>query len=459
MPSPINMPQQTDTMTEGTVVKWHKKEGDKIKAGEVIADIETDKATMELEAGDGGILAAIIVQAGSKTPVGAPLGWIAIGSENPADVKKQVTGGARPSSPATTQGAAVKMEVTKVGAAAGASAHTFANASMGEVHESADAGHGATREKPTPVPPLPAGNGNGAGNGDRQLASPLARRIAIDKGIDLSQLRGTGPGGRIIQRDVLGFTPTVAPAGGEKSAAAAPALAARVARGQKEFVEHSKMRSVIGKSLQKSKQTIPHFYVSVDVDVEELSAVRARMNELLKSENIKLSISDFIVKATAAALLKHPAVNAHYSDEGITRFGDVNIGIAVAVPDGLIVPVLRGVDQMGLKEIRIRSDEMIKRTRAGKQKKEDLGPGTFTISNLGAFGVREFSAIINPPEVAILAVSSAEKRAVVRKDAIVSRTIMSLTLSADHRAVDGVAAAEFLRTLKALLEEPAMMLA
>ena len=169
---------------------------------------------------------------------------------------------------------------------------------------------------------------------------------------------------------------------------------------------------MIAKSLQKSKQTIPHFYETIDVDIEELSAIRGRMNELLKAENIKLSISDFVAKAVAAALLKHPALNAHYSDDGITRFGDVNLGIAVAIPDGLIVPVLRGIDQMGLKEIRLRSEAMIQRARAGKQKKEDLGPGTFTISNLGTYGVREFSAIINPPEVAILAVASAEKRPV-----------------------------------------------
>jgi pyruvate dehydrogenase E2 component (dihydrolipoamide acetyltransferase) len=183
------------------------------------------------------------------------------------------------------------------------------------------------------------------------------------------------------------------------------------------------------------------------------------MNDLLKAENIKLSISDFVAKAVAIALLKHPALNAHYSDDGITRFGDVNLGIAVAIPDGLIVPVLRGIDQMGLKEIRQRSEAMIQRARAAKQKKEDLGPGTFTISNLGTYGVREFSAIINPPEVAILAVASAERRPILRGDAIVARTMLTMTLSVDHRAVDGATAAEFLRTLKGLLQEPAMMLA
>ena len=198
-------------------------------------------------------------------------------------------------------------------------------------------------------------------------------------------------------------------------------------------------------------------FVVTDADLNALA------NEFIPDdapvENIKLSISDFIAKATAAALLRHPAVNAHYSDEGITRFGDVNLGIAVAIPDGLIVPVLRNVDQMGLKEIRVRSEDLIKRARAQKLKQDEGRGATFTISNLGTYGVREFSAIINPPEVAILAVASAEKRAVVRGDAVVSRTILTLTLSADHRAVDGATAADYLRTLKGLLEEPGMMLA
>ncbi|HWE04283.1 MAG TPA: dihydrolipoamide acetyltransferase family protein [Tepidisphaeraceae bacterium] len=469
MPAAITMPQQTDTMTEGTVVKWHKNEGDKVKAGEIIVDIETDKATMEVEAMDAGTLAAIVVAAGEKTPVGSPIAWLATGSENPADIKKQKAAGSRsapaPAAPASAPAAPAKVEVTNLASAGATSgprgtALTFAGASMGEGHQSSDVGHGATREKPTPVPPLPGGNGNGHGDGGRIFASPLAKRIAADKGIDLSQIRGTGPGGRVVQSDVVNFKPAAPPqASPEKKPAERAELPARVASGENELIPHSKMRTVIARSLQKSKQTIPHFYETIDVDVEELSAIRVRMNELLKSENIKLSISDFVAKAVAVALVKHPALNAHYSDDGITRFGDVNLGIAVAIPDGLIVPVLRNIDQMGLKEIRVRSEAMIQRARAAKQKKEDLGPGTFTISNLGTYGIREFSAIINPPEVAILAVASAEKRPVIRGDAIVARTMLTMTLSADHRAVDGATAAEFLRTLKGLLQEPAMMLA
>jgi pyruvate dehydrogenase E2 component (dihydrolipoamide acetyltransferase) len=447
------MPQQTDTMTEGTVIKWLKKEGDKIKAGQAIVEIETDKTAMEIESSEDGTLAAIVVSDGGKAPVGQPIAYLASAKENPADVKKQVAGGAAAARPqAAPAPVAVGSAAAPAPVGVGSGKATFVGASMGEVHEPANVGHGATRERPTAVPPLPTTGGNGNGEGHRIFASPLARRHAADKGIDLSQLRGTGPGGRIVKTDVINFKPASA----SKPVDLPPA---RVGRGQSELIPLTKMRKAIAGALQKSKQTVPHFYVTVDVDMEELAAQRARINELLKPENIKLSISDFVAKATAAALLKHPAVNAHFGDDGITRFGDVNLGIAVAIPDGLIVPVLRNVDQMGLKEIRLRSEDLIKRARAQKLKQDEGRAATFTISNLGTYGVREFSAIINPPEVAILAVAGAEKRAVVRGDAVVARTILTLTLSADHRAVDGATAAEFLRTLKGLLEEPGMMLA
>ena len=222
----------------------------------------------------------------------------------------------------------------------------------------------------------------------------------------------------------------------------------------------TKMRAAIAAALQRSKQQIPHFYETIDVDVEALSDLRAKLNERLKAENVRLSLADFINKAVCAALLAHPALNATFDEKAgeITRRGDVNLGIAVAIPDGLIVPVLRAANQMGLRELRQRGAELIERARAQRLKQDEGGGGTFTVSSLGTYGVREFSAIINPPQVAILAVGAAEKRAVVRGDAVVARTTMSLTLSADHRAVDGATAAEFLQTLKAMLEEPGMML-
>jgi pyruvate dehydrogenase E2 component (dihydrolipoamide acetyltransferase) len=339
---------------------------------------------------------------------------------------------------------------------------TLEAASSGELHEpDTVVGHGATRETPTAVPPVPHHGENG--NGHRIIVSPLARRIAADKGIDLKLVKGSGPNGRIVQQDILSFkppTPTAAPANDKPAVAPTAPQAARVSRGEKQIVPLTKMRQAIAKGLQASKQNIPHFYETIDVDVEELSALRIRLNTSLEAEKVRLSIGDLISKAVAVALLKHPELNAHYSADKneITRFGDVHLGFAVALPDGLIVPVLRNIDQMGLKEIRTRSADLIDRARAQRLKQEEMTGATFTVSNLGTFGIREFSAIINPPSVGILAVASAEKRAVVRNDAIVARTMLTLTLSADHRAVDGAVAAEFLRTLKGLLEEPGLML-
>jgi pyruvate dehydrogenase E2 component (dihydrolipoamide acetyltransferase) len=310
-----------------------------------------------------------------------------------------------------------------------------------------------------------ASAGNGAGG--RIFASPLAKRIAADKGINLAQVTGSGPGGRIVQTDVLNFSPPPAApveqkpdAGGAGSGAkpqAAP-LPTRISRGETEVVPLTKMRTAIAKALQRSKQELPHFYVTVDVDVEELFNLRVRLNKLLESQGVKVSVNDFVTKAVAAALTKHPALNAHFTGDSVTKFGDVHIGVAVAIPDGLIVPVIKNADQMGLKELQQRTAELAKKAKALKLKGEEMKGATFTISNLGMYGVKDFNAIINPPEVGILAVAAAEKRAVVRGDQVVARWTMSLTLSVDHRAVDGATAAEFLRTLKGLLEEPGMML-
>jgi pyruvate dehydrogenase E2 component (dihydrolipoamide acetyltransferase) len=495
MPVEITMPQLSDTMTEGTVVKWHKKEGDKVRSGEEIVDVETDKATMPFEASESGTLAHIAVREGEKVPVGALIAVIATAKENAADVKKGV-GGPQKAAPAPAAaaptsnagqgrgGASTSRPVpagSKAAAAQGSpgsgrvpppapdsgSVATLEGASMGEVHEPDEVGHGATREAATAVPALPGshpgqGNGSGGGNGNRVFASPLARRVAADKGVDLGQLSGmgSGPGGRIVQRDVLEFAGRAPAASDAKAPAPAASLPQRVASGEKQVIPMTRMRAAIAAALQRSKQQIPHFYETVDVDVEALSGLRAKLNERLKAENVRLSLADFINKGVCAALAAHPAVNATFDEKKneITRHGDVNLGIAVAIPDGLIVPVLRSANQMGLKELRQRSAELIERARAQRLKQDEGGGGTFTVSSLGTFGIREFSAIINPPQVAILAVGAAEKRAVVRGDAVVPRTMMTLTLSADHRVVDGATAAEFLQTLKAMLEEPGMML-
>ena len=444
------MPQLSDTMTEGTLVKWLKKEGEKVKSGEIVAEIETDKATMEMETSESGTVAQLVVAEGEKAAVGAVLAVLAVGKETPADVKKQ---GANKPAVAVAASAAQPAKVLAT-APQGGAPHTLEGAARSEIHEPDRVGHGATREAPTAVPPIPSKEGNG----HRVFATPLARRIAHDKGINLSEVTGSGPGGRVIQKDVVGFTPGASTTSQGHSVTAP--TAAPVASGEKQVIPMTKMRAAIAAALLKSKQSIPHFYETIDIDVEELTKLRERMNQKLEKEKVRLSIADFITRGVCHALGKHPALNARFNPEKneITRYGDVNLGIAVAVPDGLIVPVLRAVNRMGLKDIRTRSADLIDRARAQKLRREEQTEGTFTISSLGTMGIREFSAIINPPEVAILAIGSAEKRAVVRDGQIVARTICTVTLSADHRVIDGATAAEFLQTLRGALEEPGMML-
>jgi len=458
MPSEITMPQLSDTMAEGTVVKWRKKEGERVKAGEIVAEIETDKATMEMEAFEAGTLAYIAVPEGGKVAVGATIALLATGKENPADVKKQF--GSAKTAAATPAASPVPAKATAVEASpvpAPPPQHavaTLEEAARGEMHEPDDVGHHATRSVVPPHETAAPQNGNGG----RVRISPLARRIAADKGFDVLQITGTGPQGRIIQRDVLSFTPPAAKPAPPQPTTSAPELVPRPASGAKTVIPLTKMRAVIAQRLQQSKQTLPHFYETVDIDVEAVSQLRVRINQQLEAEKIRLSIGDFVAKAVAVTLQRHPALNATFDGKEITRHASVNLGMAVALPEGLIVPVLRGIEQLGLRDIRLRSADLVERARAQRLKQDELSGATFSVSNLGTFGVREFSAIINPPEVGILAVAAAEKRAVVRNDQIVARTMMTVTLSADHRVVDGAAAAEFLRTFKSLLEDPGLML-
>jgi pyruvate dehydrogenase E2 component (dihydrolipoamide acetyltransferase) len=453
-------------------VKWLKKEGDQVKAGEMIAEIETDKAVMEMEAFEGGTLAAVLAKQGEKVPVGGVIAVLAAKGEDVSEIKKKYAAGVK----APVKPPAQQKQPVAAGAGGGSSTGRPSSqpAPSTQVGPS-DAlntaelkepdgiqGHGATREKAHPVPALPShGAGDGNGHGERVSISPLARRIAQEKGVDLSQIEGTGPGGRIVQKDVLDFVEKGgARAGRAPAAQPTAALPSRVASGQTEKVPLTKMRQAIAAALQRSKQNVPHFYETMDIDVEELTQLRERLNARLEKEKVRLSIGDFVTKAVAAALKRHPALNATFDPQNneVTRHGDVHLGIAVALPDGLIVPVLRNVDQMGLKEIRQRSVDIVERARAQRLKQDEMRGATFTVSNLGAYGVREFMAIINPPEVAILAVGAAEKRAVVRDGQVAARTVMTVTISADHRVVDGATAAEFLRTLKEILEEPGTLL-
>ncbi len=483
MPSEITMPQLSDTMSEGTVVKWLKKEGDKVKAGEEIAEIETDKATMPMESFEDGTLAVIVAKEGAKVKVGEAIAVIATAGEKVEDIKKQGSGGAKPATPVVEK----KAEPREEKAAPvehrppGSGSRTGDDKETDHTHM--DRERTQARKEQTEFGTHPELPSTGVAVMDapstgRIKVSPLARRIAEQNGVDLSQVQGTGPGGRIIQRDVEAFqkeggatskgearplqpqpVPVLATAKKPTAEAAGLALPARVGTGKKETISLSKMRAVIAQRLQQSKQQVPHFYETVDIDMEQVTGLRARMNKQLEQQNLRLSVNDFVIKAVAATLIENPALNATFDGQTITRYGDVNLGLAVALPDGLLVPVLRNVDQMSLREIRVRSADLYDRARAQRLKREELSGATFSISSLGSMGVREFSAIINPPEVGILAIGAAEKRAVVFDEQVVARTMMTVTLSADHRAVDGAVAAEFLRTLKQLLEEPGLMLA
>ena len=472
MPREITMPQQSDTMTEGTLVAWNVKEGDKYAEGDVVAEIETDKATMEMEGPDEpGTIAAILIKEGEAVPVGTVIALVALAGEDVAEVKsgaggasaKKQAGGENVASsgqaPATT--AAPESTPAAGREAYAASESKNGHASNGQTRTNADADYGGPA---TVTMDMPAAAGDSNGHGGRVKASPVARRVAENKGIDLSLLTGTGPGGRIVQQDVLNFKPqapdaAAAAAGPVKPGKSAPVMPQRVASGQTETVELSKMRVTIAKRLQQSKQNLPHFYETVDIELDAAESLRGRLNKQMEKEGVRLSIGDVIAKAVAVALKAHPVLNSTFDGTSITRHGDVHLGMAVALDDGLIVPVLRNIDQMGFREIRLRSKELVDKARAQKLKGDEMSGATFTVSNLGGFGVREFVAIINPPEVGILAIGAGTKRAVVADDgSIVARTVMSVTLSADHRVVDGADSARFLATLKGMLEEPGMML-
>ncbi len=422
MATNILMPALSPTMTEGTLARWLKKEGDSIRAGDVIAEIETDKATMEVEAVDEGVLGRILVAEGSAgVKVNAPIAVLVAEGEKLPD-------GAAPAKPE-----AAKPEAAKPGAA-----------------------------KPEPAPAAPAAKPaaatpESADHGERIFVSPLARRMAHQAGIDLAQLSGSGPNGRIVKADIEAALrkPAAAPTQAAAIAPAAPAASAITA--PHELVPHSSMRKIIARRLSEAKQQIPHFYLALDIALDALLDLRVTLNAKAPKDGpgaFKLSVNDLIIKAAAIALRRVPRVNASFTEDGIAFYRDVDISVAVAIPDGLITPIIRGADQKGLAAISVEMKTLAERARAGKLKPEEYQGGGFSISNLGMYGISAFSAIINPPQSAILAVGAGEKRAVVKGDAVAIATMMTCTLSVDHRVVDGALGAEWLAAFKAIIEDP-----
>lgn len=452
MPISIEMPKLSDTMTEGTVVRWLKAEGDEVEIGDIIAEIETDKATMEMEAFDEGILDGITVQEGEKAPVGSVIAQLLEDGES---------GGSAPAAAPVATSTNDEGDNKEAGYGA-AGAPEKAKAALSEAADIA-----AKQEQ------------THSADGERIKASPLAKKVAADEGVDLSSITGTGPGGRIIRRDVDGAakgqptspakTPSVSAAPSPSAvpkaaassapAAAAPQAIMPSAGPDDEKVQLSSMRKIIADRLLTSKTTIPHFYLHVEADVAPLMDLRKQINAQAEATHgNKYTLNDFIVKALISATTAVPEVNASYAGDHVVQFKHVGISVAVAIDDGLVTPVVKKAEEKSLLQISREIKDLAKRARDGKLKPNEFDGGTVTISNLGAWGIESFDAIVNPPQAAILSVGTAVEKPVVKDGQIVPGLRMNLGVSCDHRVVDGAVAAKFLSEIKRLIENPAMML-
>ena len=427
----IDMPKLSDTMTVGTLVRWLKNEGEAVKTGDMLAEVETDKATMELESFFDGSLLKIFVANGAQVAIGEPL--CAIGKPG-----EKVDAPARKPAPAAPKSEPAPADKDKPAAATSA---------KNEVESRPAAAAPAPEPAPAPAAPI----------GGRIKISPLARKLAVEKNIDPARVRGSGPGGRIVRADVLAAEKS----GGSGAAAPSPRLAAAARSGpiqEDRIVPASNMRATIAKRLVEAKSTIPHFYLEIEIDAAPMLELRAQLNGALESEGVKLSVNDFILKGAAEALRKVPAANASWEGSAIHYHGSAHVSFAVAIEDGLITPVIRDTHTKSIFQISTEAKSLGKLAKDKKLKPEQFTGGTFCVSNMGMMGVSRFSAIINPPNAAILAVGTTVKKPVVKNDQIVIGQTMTLTLSADHRVVDGAVGAQYLNALKALLENPALLL-
>jgi len=433
MATVIEMPKLSDTMEEGAVAKWLKKEGEPVDEGGAICEIETDKATMEYQSPAGGVLLKIIVQPGKTVALNTPLAVVGKKGES-FDLEQLVAAAAKAAAPAAKPAAPAK-----AAAPAPAPRTTAVAAPRAPVPQAA----------PPVVRAAPVGDG-------RVRSSPLARKIAAASGIDLGAISGSGPGGRIVQRDVEG----AAPGGRAQSAAAARALPAPVMTpGVDQTIPVTMMRKTIARRLLAGKNDAPHFYLTVSANMQRMNDWRTHLNKTSAETGIKVSVNDLVIMAAARALTQHPGVNSSWQGDTILQYGNVHVAVAVALPTGLVTPVVRHADQLGIRHIAVQSRDLATRAKAGQLGNEDYSGGTFTISNLGMFGIEEFTAIINPPQAAILAVGATiPTPAVDATGKIVVEPRMKMTLSCDHRVVDGAMGAQFLQTLVSYLEDPLLML-
>ena len=445
MPIELLMPALSPTMTEGNLAKWLKKEGDAVKAGDVIAEIETDKATMEFEAVDEGTLGKILVPEGTEgVKVNQPIALLLEEGDDKAALSKA------PAAPPAAKPAAAPPPAAA---------------------KPAPAPEPPKAAPPAPAPKPSAPRGNGHAEAGRLFASPLARRMAEQAGIDLSRLTGSGPHGRIVKHDIdaaLAKGPAALRAPAPARAPAAPAAPGAIAppsynrdqavalAGNPAFTEVpiTSMRRVIARRMVESKLTIPHYYLTVDCEIDALLRMREQINA---AAGLKLSVNDFVIKAAALTLKKVPAVNSSWSEDAILQWETADIAVAVAIEQGLITPIIKAAERKGLQQISTEMRDLGTRARAGKLKLQEFQGGTFSISNLGMFGIKDFTAVINPPHSAILAVGTGEQRPVVKNGALAVATVMSCTLACDHRVIDGAVGAEWIQAFKKIIEAPGML--
>ena len=442
MPINLQMPALSPTMEEGTLSKWLVKEGDSVSSGDLLAEIETDKATMEFEAIDEGVIAKIVVAEGTENvKVGAVIAIIAEEGEDAGDIEAPAASKAQ-----TAAEAEAKPE-----------APTPAPKSTPEPEAEA-----------APASPAPAAKGVSESNDERLKVSPLARRLAEQKGVDLAAVTGSGPNGRIIKADIDGAEGGTAPVKSETpspSAAPAAASAPKPASSSSDFdIPHtaeklSGMRKTIARRLTEAKQTIPHYRVSIDINIDKLLKLRGELNASLETRGIKLSVNDLLIKAQAVALMQAPDSNVSYTEDNLIRYSRADIAVAVSIPGGLITPIITSADTKSLSTIATEMKDLAERAKAGKLKMHEYQGGTASLSNMGMFGVTTFDAVINPPQGMILAISAGIKKPVVIDDSVQIATMMTATGSFDHRAIDGATGAAFMKAFKETVENPLGMLA
>ncbi len=461
----IKMPALSPTMEEGTLAKWLVKVGDTVTSGDVMAEIETDKATMEFEAVDEGVIAEILIAEGTEgVKVGAVIARLAVEGEEAAPTPAPAPAAEAPAAegPAATPTARKLAELNGVDLASVTGSGPKGKITKEDVE--AAIGSGGVSASPAPAPaaapaPAPAAS---AASGERIIASPLAKRIAADKGIDLALVQGTGPNGRIVKEDVDSFTPgAVAPAPVAAVSAPAPAAAptpapAPAIEGGAPFAEEklSGVRKVIARRLTESKQTVPHFYLTIDIRLDPLLELRAQLNKSLEPDGVKLSVNDLLIKALARALVRVPQCNVSFHGDTLRRYSRADISVAVAAPSGLITPVITSADTKGLAAISTEMKTLAGKARDGKLMPHEYQGGTASLSNLGMFGIKQFDAVINPPQGMILAVGAGQQQPYVVNGAIEVATVLHASGSFDHRAIDGADGAQLMEAIKQLCENP-----